>query len=137
MKRFRARGRKGATVFVEEEEEEEEDDPVAARAVCMHCGEGGAEDRLILCDGSGCGNVSREALSSNRNFSLPVVILRTFLGSFLFFQLFTSRIVLGVYTNKEWFFVATGAFDPPTPSPSFKKSFSHLPLPCILTTGVQ
>lgn len=59
VKRFRTCRRKGAAVVIEEEEEEEEeDDPVAARAVCMHCGEGGAEDRLILCDGSGCGNVS-------------------------------------------------------------------------------
>lgn len=33
-------------------------EPEGARAVCLHCGDGGAADQLILCDGEGCENVS-------------------------------------------------------------------------------
>lgn len=88
LKRFRARRRRATAVVIEEEEE---DDPVAARAVCMHCGEGGAEDRLILCDGSGCGNVSREALSSIRIFSLFPCYLKNVPG---IVPLFSAAYVL-------------------------------------------
>ncbi|CAM9900547.1 unnamed protein product, partial [Ascophyllum nodosum] len=33
-----------------------EEEPGAARVVCVNCGDGGSEDRLILCDGLGCEN---------------------------------------------------------------------------------
>lgn len=39
----------------------EEQEPEGARAVCLHCQDGGAEEQLMLCDGPGCSNVSRGA----------------------------------------------------------------------------
>lgn len=36
----------------------EEPEPEGARAVCMHCRDGGAAEQLMLCDGPGCDNVS-------------------------------------------------------------------------------
>lgn len=38
-------------------QEAEEEEPEGARAVCLHCGDGGSADRLMLCDGAGCENV--------------------------------------------------------------------------------
>lgn len=36
----------------------EEPEPEGARAICMHCRDGGAAEQLMLCDGPGCDNVS-------------------------------------------------------------------------------
>ncbi|CAN0583023.1 unnamed protein product, partial [Ectocarpus sp. 12 AP-2014] len=36
----------------------EEPEPEGARAVCLHCQDGGAEEQLMLCDGPGCGNAA-------------------------------------------------------------------------------
>ena len=56
VKRFRGKRRRAIPDLEDEEEEQEE--PVAAQTVCLFCGDGGSEDRLILCDGLGCENVS-------------------------------------------------------------------------------
>lgn len=37
---------------------QEEPEPEGARAICMHCMDGGAAEQLMLCDGPGCDNVS-------------------------------------------------------------------------------
>lgn len=37
---------------------QEEPEPEGARAICLHCGDGGAAEQLMLCDGAGCENVS-------------------------------------------------------------------------------
>ncbi|CBJ25503.1 conserved unknown protein [Ectocarpus siliculosus] len=36
----------------------EEPEPEGARAVCLHCQDGGAEEQLMLCDGPGCSNAA-------------------------------------------------------------------------------
>lgn len=37
---------------------QEEPEPEGARAICLHCRDGGAAEQLMLCDGAGCDNVS-------------------------------------------------------------------------------
>ena len=43
---------------------QEEPEPEGARAICMHCRDGGAAEQLMLCDGLGCNNVSRDCWGS-------------------------------------------------------------------------
>lgn len=44
-----------AVSLAQAEEEEQE----GARAMCLHCGDGGSAEQLMLCDGLGCENVRR------------------------------------------------------------------------------
>lgn len=37
---------------------QEDPEPEGARAICLHCRDGGAAEQLMLCDGAGCENVS-------------------------------------------------------------------------------
>ena len=37
----------------------EEPEPEGARAIFLHCGDGGSEEQLMLCDGHGCSYVRR------------------------------------------------------------------------------
>lgn len=41
-----------------------EPEPEGARAICLHCRDGGAAEQLMLCDGAGCDHVSWAILPS-------------------------------------------------------------------------
>lgn len=63
-KRRRPTGEEDPSVIADRlETEDEEEEVEGARAVCLHCGDGGSEEQLILCDGTGCENV-RDCLFS-------------------------------------------------------------------------
>lgn len=42
----------------ENAEEEVEEELEGAHTICLHCGDGGSEEELMLCDGMDCDNVS-------------------------------------------------------------------------------